>query len=92
MRWRSERRGSRGGGGGGADAVGRGGRGARPRRTQRWRGDGRRCRVRRWRGERGRGSAPGLVSRGFLPRGKRRDWGRGSPSCVLPNVAAIFHE
>ena len=35
----------------------------------------------------GRGSAPGLMPRGFLPRGKRRDAGCNSTSRRLPNVA-----
>ena len=35
----------------------------------------------------GRGSAPGLMPRGFLPHGKRRDAGCNSTSRRLPNVA-----
>ena len=35
----------------------------------------------------GWGSAPGLMPRGFLPRGKRRDAGCNSTSRRLPNVA-----
>ena len=37
----------------------------------------------------GRGSAPGLMPRGFLPRGKRREAGRNSASHGLPKALQI---